>query len=126
MFNLNLLREERDMKILIVRTGGDILNTSNYNSQEIGLAKALLDLGNTCDIVYFNGKNPSRVEEIHHNGKIIKIYWEHGLSVALNGIFPNINRLLPSYDVIQTIEYDQYIMKQLFGIFDCFSDGCFF
>ena len=95
------------MKILIFRTNGDIINITNYNSQEIGLAKSLVDAGHICDIVFFNGKNPSKIEEVRYGGNTIKIYWEHGFSIAGNGIFPKANRLFSEYDVIQLSEYDQ-------------------
>lgn len=95
------------MKILIFRTNGDIINIANYNSQEIGLAKALVDAGHICDIAFFNGKNPSKIEEIRYRDNTIKIYWEHGFSIAGNGIFPKANRFFSEYDVIQLSEYDQ-------------------
>ena len=44
------------MKILIVRMWPDTLNIKNYNCQELGLAKALVRKGNTCDIVLYTDK----------------------------------------------------------------------
>lgn len=94
------------MKILLFRTDPSIMNIKNYNSQEIGMAKAYTAAGHTCDIVYYNGNNPSRVEKIDAgNGKNINLYWMKGFSILNNGFFPGISRLLNRYDVIQVSEY---------------------
>ncbi len=94
------------MKILLFRTDPSVMNIKNYNSQEIGLAKAYTRLGHQCDIVYYNGKNESRVEEIDAGeGKTIRIFWMHGFSFLNNGFFPGITRLVREYDVIQVSEY---------------------
>lgn len=52
------------MKILIVRMWPDELDIKNYNCQEIGLAKALVEKGNVCDIVLYTSKKESYEEEI--------------------------------------------------------------
>lgn len=44
------------MKILIVRTFPNFLDTTQYNVQEIGLAKALIKAGHEVGIVLYNGK----------------------------------------------------------------------
>ena len=94
------------MKILLFRTDPSIMNIKNYNSQEIGMAKAYSAAGHTCDIVYYNGNNPSRVEKIDAgDGKYINLYWMKGFSILNNGFFPGISRLLKQYDVIQVSEY---------------------
>ena len=94
------------MKILLFRTDPSIMNIANYNSQEIGLAKAYVALGHQCDIVYYNGKNPSRKETIKAEyGKEITIFWWKGFSILNNGIFPGITKLIKEYDVIQVSEY---------------------
>lgn len=97
------------MKILILRTDPSIMNISNYNSQEIGLAKAYVELGHQCDIVYYNGNNKSRIEDIKCNdGSTIHIYWTKAFSIANNGIFPGINSIIKEYDMIQVSEYYQF------------------
>lgn len=94
------------MKFLLFRTDPSIMNVKNYNSQEIGMAKAYIAAGHSCDIVYYNGKNPTRVEQIDAgNGKYINLYWMKGFSILNNGFFPGINKLLKQYDVIQVSEY---------------------
>lgn len=94
------------MKILIFRTDPSIMNITTYNSQEIGLARAYTELGHQCDIVYYNGKNESKVQTIDAgNGKEIQIFWMKGFSILNNGIFPGITKLVKQYDVIQVSEY---------------------
>ncbi|MDO4354899.1 MAG: glycosyltransferase family 4 protein [Clostridia bacterium] len=94
------------MKFLLFRTDPSIMNVKNYNSQEIGMAKAYIAAGHSCDIVYYNGKNPTRVEQIDAgNGKYINLYWMKGFSILNNGFFLGINKLLKQYDVIQVSEY---------------------
>lgn len=94
------------MKILIFRTDPSIMNIATYNSQEIGMAKAYTELGHQCDIVYYNGHNPSRVQSIDvGNGRKIRIFWMKGFSILNNGFFPGITRLAKQYDMIQVSEY---------------------
>lgn len=82
------------------------MNIANYNSQEIGLAKAYVSLGHQCDIIYYNGNNPSRKETVEtNNGKIITIFWLKGFSILNNGFFPGVTKLIREYDIIQVSEY---------------------
>lgn len=106
------------MKILIFRTDPSIMNIATYNSQEIGLAKAYIALGHTCDIVYYNGRNPSRVEKIDAgNGKYINLYWRKGFSILNNGFFPGIGKLLRQYDMIQVAEYYPFASWYVYTFF---------
>ena len=94
------------MKILLFRTDPSIMNIKNYNSQEIGMAKAYIKQGHQCDIVYYAGEQESHEQLIDAgDGKHITLYWRHGFSIANNGFFPGINKLLAQYDVIQVSEY---------------------
>lgn len=94
------------MRILLFRTDPSIMNIKNYNSQEIGMAKAYIKQGHQCDIVYYAGGQGNREEFIDAgNGKQITLYWRHGFSIANNGFFPGINKLLAYYDIIQVSEY---------------------
>lgn len=94
------------MKILIIRTAGNVINFSNYNLQEVGLAKAFIKLGHQADIVYFGGKNKN-IQEIKCDGGIINLFWLKGISIVGNGIFKGLKPLLDEYDVIQVNDYDQ-------------------
>lgn len=122
------------MKILIIRTFPDILDIQSYNVQEIGLAKALIRKGHTCDIALYNGRgkdytqtvlfdareNIDLSEEVpqvssqhdesdtEHLGSLsFRIYWLKGTNIFKNGFLHSVKKLLPDYDVIQVAEYDQ-------------------
>lgn len=98
------------MRILIVRTFPDIMNIESYNVQEIGLAKALIQVGHTCDIILYNGKNKDVTREysFSKNGKTYtyKIYWLHGYNIVKNGYMPSASKIIEQYDVIQVDEYN--------------------
>ncbi|MBN1363694.1 MAG: glycosyltransferase family 4 protein [Syntrophaceae bacterium] len=97
------------MKILIVRMYQDVLKISNYNSQEIGLAKALIRKGHHCDIVLYTDKKEVSIQKINmENGKTITIYWMPGKKILKNCIYDKrLYELAKKYDVIQSTEYDQ-------------------
>lgn len=92
------------MKILIVRGFPEKIHLNGYNSQELGLAHALRKKGHVCDIVYFNGREKDRIQEMDDG---TKIFWMHGVNLLKNGLMPGVKRLIEEYDVIQVNEYDQ-------------------
>lgn len=102
------------MRLLIVRGYGNVMNTSMYNCQEIGLAKALSKHGIECGIVLFNGKNENYIEtiECQSKNKII-IYRLKGISIAKHGIMSSINEIVDKYDVIWLNEFNQYTSYKL-------------
>ncbi len=96
------------MKILIIRTYPSIMNIKNYNSQEIGLARAYIRAGHDCDIVYYAGNNKSHIEKIPaDDGKEITVHWLRSFSVFNNGFFFGLRKLIKRYDLLQVSEYDQ-------------------
>ena len=96
------------MKILIIRTYPSIMNIKNYNSQEIGLARAYIRAGHDCDIVYYAGNTKSYDEKISaDNGKEITVHWLRSFSVFNNGFFFGLGKLIKQYDLLQVSEYDQ-------------------
>lgn len=106
------------MKILIIRTFPDKLNLKSYNVQEVGLAKALVLKGHTCDIVLYNGKEKDWEQEykFSYNGKefSFRIYWLHGYNLLKNGFMPSVKKIIPQYDVIQVHEYEQMMSWKLY------------
>ena len=94
-------------KILIIRTYPTIMNINTYNSQELGLAKAFIDKGYECDIVYYNGKKPTYIQKIDYKEKEINIYWLKAFKILNNGIFPKLKKIASKYDFYQVSEYDQ-------------------
>lgn len=97
------------MKILIFRTCSVSININSYNVQEIGLAKALIDSGNECDIILYTNKKNNYIENISYKDKNIKIYWMKGFNLLHNGIynFKEILEITEQYDVIQCSDYNQ-------------------
>lgn len=95
------------MKILLVRLYPSEPKLNFYNIQGIGLAKALVDSGNKCDIVFYTNKQ-DRTQEIEYKGKKITIYWLKGKNILKNAFFGNkIIELAKNYDIVQSNEYDQ-------------------
>ncbi|MCR4650959.1 MAG: glycosyltransferase family 4 protein [Lachnospiraceae bacterium] len=96
------------MKILIVRTFPNIINSNNYNVQEIGLAKALTMAGVQTDVVLYNGSDNDYTELIELDDDVyISVYHLRGFGILKNGFFPSLRGLTSGYDVIQVHEYDQ-------------------
>lgn len=96
------------MKILIIRPFPEKINIDSYNVQEIGLAKALIEKGHECGIVFFETKKNNSEQLIHTDyGKDIHIYWRTGINILKNGLFWNLKELISEYDVVQVHEYDQ-------------------
>ncbi len=95
------------MKILIVRTHGSVVNLNTYNSQDLGMAKAMLRKGIQCDIVYYGGNQRTHIQEIKTKDGTVLLYWVRGISIALNGIFFGLNKIIREYDVVQVGDYDQ-------------------
>lgn len=110
-----------NMKILVIRTHPTEININTYNVQEIGLAKALIAKGHTCDIMLYTS-GTSRVETLcNDNGKNITLFWKHGRNFFWQGLY-NKNELMDlacQYDIIQVNEYNQiasfYITNKLKG-----------
>lgn len=100
------------MKVLLFRTNGNKLDITKYNSQEIGLAKALRRKGIECDIAYYTNED-SNIQELPFCNESIRIYWLKGKSIAGNGFFGNIDSILEQYNVIQVSEYDQITSLRL-------------
>lgn len=98
------------MKILIIRNYPNHLDIRNYNSQEVGLARAMIRAGNQCDIVYYNGWNRTRKELIAADSsgdRFITLFWLRALSVLNNSLFIGLGKIVRNYDIIHVAEYDQ-------------------
>lgn len=107
------------MKILIIRGHASVIHRSEYNTQEEGLAKALIYIGHQCDIVYYGGNNTSKIECVQFDGKLsYNIFWMKGKKIRNFGFYNHkkIDELVDRYEVIQTLEYEQpislYLLKK--------------
>lgn len=98
-------------KILIVRGFAKEIDISNYNSQEIGLAKALSRQGYQCDIVYYTKSKTPRIQKLIIDNYEINIYWYPGIKIFNNAIYVRMikDRIIDNYDIIQTHEYNQFM-----------------
>jgi len=108
------------MKILIIRPHASFLNRKNYNTQEEGLAKALIRRGNVCDIVYYSGESVNRVETVKFLPNLeYNVYWTSGKKIGNFAVFNKeyLNDLIANYDIIQTLEYEQLYSWLLFRRF---------
>lgn len=102
------------MRMLIVRGYGSIMNIGNYNTQEIGLAKAFIKAGIETDIVFYGGKEPSHIQKWPIDGeKSISIYWLKGKEYLKHGVMPEVYELANNYDYLWLDEYNQYISYKL-------------
>ena len=94
------------MKILILRTAPDKPDHENYNLQELGLAKALVRKGMSCDVAYYCGREKFRRERIEFDeGRHFDLLWLPGFGLLREGFFPGILRIVEDYDIIQISEY---------------------
>lgn len=105
------------MKILIVRTYPTLMKLDTYNSQELGLAKAYLDAGHECDIVYFHGFKETTTQFLEYKNKKITIFWMKSLKILNNGFFFGLKKLLKQYDFYQVSEYDQMTSHYIYSHF---------
>lgn len=97
------------MRILIIRNFPSYMAVKNntYNIQEIGLAKALIRKGHTCDIVFWTDKQEEIVEIPVSNVGVIHVFYRHGKTKLKNTIFSECNDLFTQYDILQPCEYNQ-------------------
>lgn len=99
------------MKIAIVRSFPSVLDSSQYNVQEFGLAKALLLCGISTDVYCAGNDNETSVSVLEEkNNSIARVIHLRCIEVAPhNGIFPELLQLLKngSYDLIQAQDFEQ-------------------
>ncbi len=97
------------MRILIVRMWPDNLNINSYNCQEIGLAKALIKMGNICDIVlYTSDKEREEIFSFDNDSKFIRLYYLKAKKFLKNAFYgKKLYEICKNYDCIQSAEYDQ-------------------
>lgn len=98
------------MKILIIRTYPDEMNIKSYNCQELGLAKALINEGNECDIILYTAqKNNYEEDIIIDEQRKIHIYHLKARKFLKNVFFfkNDLKNIIKNYDIVQVAEYDQ-------------------
>ncbi|GHU75075.1 hypothetical protein AGMMS49992_18300 [Clostridia bacterium] len=96
------------MRILLIRSYPSYVNISNrtYNVQELGLAKALVRSGVTCDIVFWSStKNMNKTYKFDGNMSI-DIFYRVAIVMYKAIFYTHIDELIGKYDVVQSAEYD--------------------
>lgn len=97
------------MKILIIRNYPSYMRVKNntYNIQEIGLAKALVRKGHSCDIILWTNKEEENVIIPVDNIGIVHVFYKHGKTILKNTVFTGCDQLYGRYDILQPCEYNQ-------------------
>ena len=97
------------MRILIIRNFPSFMSVKNntYNIQEVGLAKALVRKGHTCDIVFWTDREEEAVEIPVDETGVIHVFYRHGRTKLKNTIFTDCEDLFEQYDIRQPCEYNQ-------------------
>jgi len=95
------------VKILILRSYADRINTDFYNMQEIGLAKSLVKLGNKCDIVFYTSNHNIRIQRIAVKDNFMTVYLVPALRIMKDAVYLKLikTQFFDKYDVIQTSAY---------------------
>lgn len=97
------------MKILIIRNYPSYMDVerNTYNIQEVGLAKALVRMGNVCDIVFWTDKEEKEVDIPADDYGTVHVFYKIGKTALKNVVYTNCNELFDKYDILQTAEYNQ-------------------
>lgn len=97
------------MRILIVKTVPGELNVSKvtYNHQEVGLARALVQAGNQCDIMCCADSEPSIKQIPIGKDTSITLYCVKATIILKNGFFHNVDHIFKKYDMLHVSEYNQ-------------------
>lgn len=97
------------MKILIVKTlaGGVSKNSTFYNMQEIGLAKALVRSGHQCDIVFYDSVEYESTIEVDGGIGVVTVFYKTGIRIRDSIIYKGLNSLASRYDVVHASEYER-------------------
>ncbi len=102
------------MRILIIHNYPSVIEVRNsaYNSQEVGLARAMVRRGHTCDLLLWGEKDETLTIPLEKGGKIT-VYYRTGKDISRNALFYDISDLVERYDVLQPCEYSQILSWQL-------------
>lgn len=83
------------------------VKNSTYNIQEVGLAKALVRKGHSCDILCWTDKQEERVMISVDGRGQVQVFYRHGKTKFKNTVFAGCNELFSQYDILQPGEYNQ-------------------
>lgn len=97
------------MRIGIIRSASSAVSKSQYNIQEIGLAKELAKKGMDVDVFLISDKNETYSEKCGVDNKVT-VYWLKGIKIpGQQGYYKDLKGILDSqkYDMIQALDDSQ-------------------
>lgn len=83
------------------------VQNNTYNIQEIGLAKALVRKGHTCDVLFWTDKHEETIEIPVSGSGSVHVFYRHGKALLKNVVFTGCSDLFARYDILQPCEYNQ-------------------
>lgn len=96
-------------RIAIIRSASSAVSKSQYNIQEIGLAKELVKLGMTVDVFLISDKDKTYYEKCGFKDRVT-VYWLKGIKIpGQQGYYKDLRKILDSnkYDLIQALDDSQ-------------------
>ena len=96
-------------RIAIIRSASSAVSKSQYNIQEIGLAKELAKLGMSVDVFLISDKDKTYHESLGFENRVT-VYWMKGIKLpGQQGYYKDLMKILNKYkyDLIQALDDSQ-------------------
>ena len=96
-------------RIGIIRSASSAVSKSQYNIQEIGLAKELVKLGMLVDVFLISDKDKTYYEAVGYENRVT-VYWLKGIKIpGQQGDYKDLKGILDNYkyDLIQALDDSQ-------------------
>lgn len=96
-------------RIAIVRSASSPVSKSQYNIQEIGLAKKLAHMGMKVDVFLISDQGKTYSETLDEDNRVT-VYWLYGVKIpGQQGYYPDLRRILDRqwYSLIQALDDSQ-------------------
>lgn len=96
-------------RIAVIRSASSAVSKTQYNIQEIGLAKELAELGMLVDVFLISDKEKTYTEKAGCENRVT-IYWLKGYKIpGQQGYYPDLMKILKQnqYDMIQALDDSQ-------------------
>ncbi|MHB8131569.1 MAG: glycosyltransferase family 4 protein [Mobilitalea sp.] len=96
-------------RIALIRSASSALSKSQYNIQEIGMAKKIAECGLCVDVFLISDKDETYHEVISAANKV-NVYWLKGFKIpGQQGYYPDLKKILytKEYDLIQALDDSQ-------------------
>lgn len=96
-------------RIAIIRSASSPVSKSQYNIQEIGLAKELAKIGMQVDVFLISDQKKTYTENLGENNRVT-VYWLYGIKIpGQQGYYPDLKNILDqhNYAMIQALDDSQ-------------------